>query len=156
MTGEEFKIIYQNHVKQIRNYIYYRSGDVDVADDITQETFIKFWRKSSNYKRDNIKSLLYKISSDLFLDFLRQKKYESEYIKEITFTVSNNSEAINKEEILEKCQIALRDLSDKERVVFLMNKKDSIAYKDIAESLDISVKAVEKRMSNALNKLKFS
>ncbi|MCK5463199.1 MAG: RNA polymerase sigma-70 factor, partial [Bacteroidales bacterium] len=45
---------------------------------------------------------------------------------------------------------ALSALTEKNRTVFLMNRIDRMTYQDIANSLEISVKAVEKRMNKAL------
>ena len=44
----------------------------------------------------------------------------------------------------------LESIPEHERVVFLMNRIEQLKYKEIAERLNISVKAVEKRMSKAL------
>jgi len=53
-----------------------------------------------------------------------------------------------------KLQAAIADLPDKSRVVFLMNRIDGITYREIAENLGVSVKAVEKQMSRALRILR--
>jgi RNA polymerase sigma-70 factor (ECF subfamily) len=49
-----------------------------------------------------------------------------------------------------KLQRVLSELSEKSRTVFLMNRMDQMTYNEIAQNLDISVKAVEKRMKKAL------
>ena len=48
---------------------------------------------------------------------------------------------------------AIDQLSDKEREVFLMNRIEDLPYREIAVRLEISQKAVEKRMHQALKKL---
>ena len=45
-------------------------------------------------------------------------------------------------------------LTDKQRVALLMNKMEGLTYKEIAESLNLSQKAIEKRISQALSALK--
>ena len=49
---------------------------------------------------------------------------------------------------------ALAKLPEKQRTVFLMSRMEEMTYKEIAERLEVSVKAVEKRMSIALSVLK--
>ena len=44
----------------------------------------------------------------------------------------------------------LADMTDSQRVVFLMSRMDGLKNREIAEKLNISIKAVEKRMSGAL------
>ena len=51
-------------------------------------------------------------------------------------------------------QSAISDLPEGQREVFLLNRIDKKTYKEIAEMLDISVKAVEKRMNLALQDLR--
>jgi len=155
LTEEQFKYIYSQYGRAIRDYIYYRSGDTNISDDITQETFIKVWEKQFVYDEKKTKSLLYKIANGLFIDHIRKIKIGSEYIQELKLKLKDNVESSEENEILrQKCEKALANLSEKERLVFLMNRKDELKYREIAERLNLSVKAVEKRMSKALKKLK--
>jgi len=48
----------------------------------------------------------------------------------------------------------LESMPEKQRTVFLMNRIDELKYKEIADHLGLSVKAIEKRMSQALEHLK--
>jgi len=54
------------------------------------------------------------------------------------------------EEFLIKLEKTIADLPKIQREVFLLNRIEKKKYKDIAEQLGISVKAVEKRMHGAL------
>ena len=91
----------------------------------------------------------------MFIDHIRKIKIGSEYIQELKLKLKDNVESSEENEILrQKCEKALANLSEKERLVFLMNRKDELKYREIAERLNLSVKAVEKRMSKALKKLK--
>ena len=156
LNKQEFKHIYDSHIKEIRNYIYYRSGNEIIADDITQETFIKVWEKQFKYEPEKTKSLLYKIANSLFLDFIRKEKYEADYIEDFRFKIIESYKDENYNDIYkQRCETALKVLTEKERTVFLMNRMEGIKYKEIADCLDLSVKAVEKRMSTALKKIKY-
>lgn len=155
MTKDHFKNIYEEHVEAIRSYIYYRSGDANLSDDITQEAFIKIWSKRNSLQFKQIKPLLYKISGGLFIDHIRKQKHQEGFTDELKFRLKAYIEDSSENELWkQKCEKALQPLSEKERITFLMNKKDELPYKEIALRLDISVKAVEKRMSQALKKLK--
>ena len=54
----------------------------------------------------------------------------------------------------QKFEKALMTLTDKQRVALLMNKIEGLTFKEIAESLNLSQKAIEKRISLALSALK--
>ena len=57
-------------------------------------------------------------------------------------------------EDLVKMQRVIAEMTEKSRTVFLMNRIDGMTYNEIAESLKVSVKAIEKQMSKALLHLK--
>ena len=57
-------------------------------------------------------------------------------------------------EFLEKIEKAIADLPEKQKEVFLLSRIEKKKYREIAEILGISVKAVEKRMHLALIKMK--
>jgi RNA polymerase sigma-70 factor (ECF subfamily) len=54
----------------------------------------------------------------------------------------------------EKLKRSLSELDEKNRVVFLLNRIDDLTYKEIAQNLGLSQKAVEKRMGKAIAFLK--
>lgn len=155
MTKQEFKHIYNQYFDTIRNYIYYRSGDVELATDIAQETFIKVWEKQFNNKKGLIKSLLYKIANELLINYYRHKKVVLESETELQFRFTECFEPDNElNELKQKYEIAISKVPEKQRVVFLMNKLDGLTHREIAEDLNLSVKAVEKRMGQALKTLR--
>jgi RNA polymerase sigma factor (sigma-70 family) len=60
---------------------------------------------------------------------------------------------LEEKQFKEKLTNAIDQLQENERVVFLMNRIDQLTYREIADRLEISQKAVEKRMHTALKKL---
>jgi RNA polymerase sigma-70 factor (family 1) len=156
LTKKEFKIIYDLYFDAIRRYIYYRSGNEELATDIAQETFIKVWEKQFEYQPNKTKSLLYKIALDKYITHYRKGKVEAKYLNELKFNftegVSTNS--LEYQELKDHYEKTLAKLPEKQREVFLMSRLEELSYKEIAERLKIGVKAVEKRMSLALGVLK--
>lgn len=156
LTKEEFQDCFDKHFEAIRNYLYYRSGDAELATDLAQDVFLRIWEKRISYERNSIKGLLYKIAGDLFVSYLRKMKTKNEYLKSLSFAFKTEESAsrIDYEQLKKQYEQALAKLPEKQRTVFLMSRMNGLTYKEIAESLTISVKAVEKRMRNALEKLR--
>ena len=155
MTVEEFKNLYDQYFESIRNYIFYRSGNKDLASDISQETFIKVWKKRTEIKKENIKALLYKISRDEFISWIRKEKFKKEFAEQsLKFEIEDNNDNENMEIRKLKFERVLNKMSEKQRIVVLMSKREGLTNKEISDYLEISLKAVEKRMTQALKFLK--
>ena len=148
-----FDLIFNQWYEPIRNFIYYKSGDIKLAEDLAQDTFLKIWEKKDNIKQDTIKSFLYTVANNLMMNrFDHQKvlfKFSNSYKNE-NIAVPADYE-LELKEFDEKLQKALMELDEKKRTVFLMNRIDEMTYKQIAENLGMSIKAIEKRMEKALD-----
>ena len=155
MTAKDFKMIYDAHFDDLRRYLIYRSGDQDLSKDIAQNVFMKVWTKKIEIASGNIKSLLFKMATDEFISHIRKKKVEKEYTESIDLKLirepDNNDDLLEKKVLFQK---ALNQLPEKQKTAFLMNKMQGLTYKEIAEILNLSQKAIEKRIGLALNALK--
>ena len=155
MTAEDFKMIYDNHFDNLRRYLYYRSGDQDLSADIAQNVFMKIWNKKIDITNGNVKSLLFKMGTDEFISYYRRSKIERDYVNSQDFKLVHEIDDENDfSEKKQKFEKALNTLTDKQRVALLMNKMEGLTHKEIAESLNLSQKAIEKRISQALRALK--
>ncbi len=152
----QFEHIFQSHYEAIRNYIYYKSGSIDEAEDIAQEAFLKIWEKRATIIQPKVKSLLYTIAGNILLNRWQHRNVELQFALQHGSEGTSSSPEFDLEmkEFDERLQNALSALTEKNRTVFLMNRIDRMTYHDIANSLDISVKAVEKRMNKALTFLR--
>ena len=155
MTAKDFKMIYDTHFDDLRRYLIYRSGDQDLSGDIAQNVFMKVWTKKIEIASGNIKSLLFKMATDEFISHIRRKKVERDYNNNIDLRLIRESDTdddlSDKKLRFEK---ALNQLSEKQRTALLMNKMQGLTHKEIAEILNLSQKAIEKRIRLAMETLK--
>lgn len=152
----DFENIFSTWYEPIRNFLYYKSGDVQAAEDIAQDTFLKIWEKRTDIKVETVKSLLYTIANNLFLNQKDHQKVFLKFSREYHTGLFHEGPEFEMEvkEFDRKLQNAINGLDEKKRTVFLMNRLDKLTYVQIAESLGITVQAVEKRMGIALAYLK--
>jgi RNA polymerase sigma-70 factor (ECF subfamily) len=152
LTQDQFKEIFDAHFEGVRNYIWYRSGDTELATDVAQETFLKVWEKKPGIRDGKIKGLLFKIAGDIFISHYRKEKTALNFKLNIKPDISEQSpeEEMQFAELNTKYDQALKAMPEKQRVVFLMSRIEELKYHEIAGNLNLSVKAVEKRMKHAL------
>jgi len=152
----EFRQLFDQYFKQVKNFIYYKLGDVDAAEDIAQECFVKVWENREKVKPESAKSYLYTIANNLTINQLKRQKVILKFLGRRSKLEHNKNPqfGMELEEFSQHLQDAVTSLSEKQRIVFLMNRIDSLTYAEIANRLGISVKAVEKRMTGALMSLR--
>jgi len=156
LKKEAFKTLFETYFEDVRKYVLYRSGNDEMATDIAQDTFMRIWEKQMTIDPKTAKGLLFKIAGDLFVSHYRKKQVAFNFFN--TFQPNHKSttpeDEINFQELKIAYDTALKTMPEKQRTVFLMNRIDELKYKEIADQLGLSVKAIEKRMSQALDHLK--
>jgi RNA polymerase sigma-70 factor (ECF subfamily) len=151
-----FNQVYRDNGKAIWRFIYYKCGDSAQADDLVQEAFIKLWQNCAKVPLEKAKSFLYTVANNTFLNEVAHKKVVLKHAQLQPNKVDSQSPEflLEEKQYLKKIEIAIANLTEAQRTAFLMNRIDGKKYREIAEILDISVKAVEKRMSQALAALR--
>ncbi len=147
-----FEHIFNTYFSVISNYIYYKCGNLEIAEDVVQDTFITLWERCDTIEFAKAKAFLYKVANNKFLDVVKHKKVVLNHAKFFDNTTTNQSPEflLIEAEFAEKLKYTIASLPEKQREVFLLNRIDKKKYREIAELLNISIKAVEKRMSLAL------
>ncbi len=144
-------------------YCYFRVSDREQAVDLVQETFLKLWdafvKDSTEIK--NARALLYKIASNLIIDWYRKKKAVSlDELLDFEQTEAYLNLADGSHEMMEiesDGKKALQYISKLEptyqRVVYLRYVED-LSPKEIAEVVGLSVNVVSVRINRGIQELK--
>ena len=151
-----FAQLFDAYYDELQHFIFFKSGDTEVAEDIIQDAFLKLWEIRSTVRIETARALLYTIATNLFSNrYKRMKlkfKLQSTILEDRTFETPEFEMEIK--EFDQKLQRVLSGLNENNRTVFLMNRIDQMTYNEIAAALKISVKAVEKRMKKALEHIR--
>ena len=152
-----FKTVFDSYFKLLRNFLIYKFKDVERAEDTAQNAFVILWENCAILKPEQAKSFLYTTAIRLSLNKIKHNQVVNNF--ELQFK-PNSSHKESPEFLMEETELkarlekAINDLPEKQRTVFLMNRFDNQSYNEIAASLDLSVKAIEKRMHQALLSLR--
>lgn len=151
-----FEEVFNEHSETVRNFIFYKCGDLNQAEDLTQEAFVRLWKNCAKVAYQKSKSFLFTVINNLFYNEVAHKKVVLKYEQNFSSRENNQDPSflLEEKEFMQKLQSAIADLTEAQREVFLLSRIDKKKYTEIAELLGISVKAVEKRMSKALMSLR--
>ncbi len=148
-----YEQVFMTESEGLRNFLYYKCGDMKQAEDWVQESFVRMWNNCAKVPLAKAKGFLYTVANNLFLNEVKHRKVVMKFEQRGGHTDRDNESPqylLEMEEFQQKLQTAIAALPEKQRMVFLMNRIDQLKYREIAEKLNISVKAVEKRMHKAL------
>ncbi|WP_368671749.1 RNA polymerase sigma factor [Lewinella sp. W8] len=141
----------------LRNFLLYRTGDAERAADLVQDAFLKLYENCSKVIPEAAKAWLFRVAENLFLKQIRRtvvaEKY-TDWASHRTEDAPSPEAVLEEKEFHEQLMGAIANLPEGAREVFLLNRMDGLKYREIAELLDISQKAVEKRMHRALTTLR--
>jgi len=140
----------------LRNFLIFKYKDVERSEDMVQEAFLTLWKNCEKVLPEMAKAYLFKVAQNQMLKLVDKDKTKQKHIPFISKTTDNEDPQYHMEvsEFDDKIKRAIDSLSEGQREVFLLNRIEKKTYNEIAELLDVSVKAVEKRMHKALVKIR--
>ncbi len=162
MDKKYFEDIYINYFKVLRFFALRIVNNAAVAEDVVQDVFTEFWaRRSLIDSTKSIKPYLYKLTYNRCLDFLRSKgnanitlSEKPSILNDILYSAFTTDEYVLISDISKEMEIAIDALPDRCKEIFLLSRKSNLKNREIADVLNISVKAVEKQITKALQNLK--
>lgn len=151
-----YATVFNTHSKNLHDFLYYKYGEHFNPKDKVQDAFIKLWENCSKISFNKAKSFLFTVANNLMLNEAAHQKVVLKYqsITPKSHTNENPEFLLEENEYMQKLQIAISNLTESQRVAFLLNRIEGKKHKEIAELLNISTKAVEKRIYGALKKLR--
>ncbi|MBL3520933.1 RNA polymerase sigma factor [Aliarcobacter lanthieri] len=145
------------HYKELHLYIKNKISNKDYAQDILQETYAKAIAMQNTQKIENSRALLYKVAKNIIIDMARKNKDLSEvefnenYIIPSALTPEDLVIEQDNQKILMN---ELKKLPPKMKEAFVLYALEDYTKEEVAETMNISVQAVEKHISRAKIELK--
>ena len=135
---------------KIYRYCYFKIYDVQLAQDITQETFLRFYRQGLTLDNDKELPYLYTIAKNLCIDHFRRRTVES--LEEITEKVIDDPT----ENLISNLtlRMTISKLPSDERELIFLRYVNEISIATICKITGLSRFAVYRRLSKSLKWLK--
>lgn len=137
---DAFEEIYDFYVPKIFRFVFLKIGDKELAEDLTSETFIRFWKyiQGGEIKKESAEPVLYKIARNLVIDFYRKKEIITESLDEkLVEVISDKSldfleKMINREEVEEMME-SLRNIKDEYQEIIILRFVEDLTIEEISQ-----------------------
>jgi RNA polymerase sigma-70 factor (ECF subfamily) len=163
---DNFRQLYTTNYRRSFLFVKRYVNDDAVAEDIVSEVMIKLWQTMKESVLDSPEAMLLTMLHNTSINYLKRKKIEMEALANVTYVQQRELEIrisaledftpdlIKLREISEIIKGTLSTLSPMSRDIFKMSRYENKTNKEIAESFDITVKAVEYHITKVLKILK--
>ena len=160
-----FSVLVGKYQRSVHALVWRKIGDFHIAEDITQETFLKAYQRLSTLKKpQRFASWLYVIAANHCSTWLRKKRLWTQSLEETSgaqlekatysgYVIAENERttAEARREVVKKL---LAKLQESERTVITLYYLGGMTYEEISEFLGVSVAAIKNRLYRARNRLK--
>lgn len=136
----------QHQYDKIYKYCYFKVKNKDLAEDLTQETFLKYYAQNTYTSHGKALAYLYTIARNLCIDTFRQK--QSEALDE-NILISNDDEICTHLALRQ----AVRELSDELMEIVFLRYGSEFSINEIAAALNLSRFSVHRKLNTALKEL---
>jgi len=157
-NADAFGKLYDLHVERVYRHIYYRVGNTDDTEDLTQQVFLKAWKAIGRYKKTASPFLawLMRISHNLVIDYYRTKKDMSYLDCELELKDSGASPGRLAEKRFDQQQLRkiIMKLPEEQQQVILMSFIEGFSYTEIASALGKKEGNIRVIMHRALKKMR--
>jgi RNA polymerase sigma-70 factor (ECF subfamily) len=166
-AGDEaaFSGLVERYRPELQVHCYRMLGSFEDSEDLTQETFLRAWRKRTGFKgRSTFRAWLYRIATNACLDALARRPrrvlpqsevpwlqpYPDELLDEVRATDAGPDDLVVSKETIELAfLVAIQHLSPKQRAVLILRDVLGWSAKDTASLLETSVASVNSALQRA-------
>ncbi|MGL4518936.1 MAG: RNA polymerase sigma-70 factor [Phocaeicola sp.] len=160
-----YREIFKKYYPQLLFYAARMIGEEE-AEDVVQDVFMDIWRRRETIQvGDQIKAFLYRAVYTHALNILKHRDVKSHYenlmldidMQRIAFYQPENHEILKQiedQELRQRITTVIDELPEKCRMVFKLSYLHHMKNKQIAETMEISLRTVEAHMYKALKQLR--
>lgn len=145
------------HQDKVLSLAFRFFGRWDIAEDVGQETFLRVWKASQNYKpKAKFTTWLYSIVINLCIDEYRKSTHKTIPLEQVAadLEAESDSDCIEKEEVAKIVQKAIMELGERQRLAVILHRYDGLSHAEISEVTGWSKSAVESLIVRAYTNLR--
>ena len=153
-----FGELVRRHQSQVRNFLRKLTGDIAMADDLSQDSFMRAWDKIHTFSgRGSFIGWLLKIAYTTFLQSKRKSKRYAEILEQVGHVAEaeSRSYSVQADEVTDLEKL-LAVLSDEERAIMVMSYACGLSHREISDATAMPVGTVKSVIFRGKQKIRTS
>ncbi|MBI4122989.1 MAG: RNA polymerase sigma factor [Parcubacteria group bacterium] len=154
---ERFSKVYDEHVASIYRFCYLKVSSRDLAEDLSSEVFLRFWKQLNSSRIDNDRAFLYGIARNVIADHYRKKQVSTVSLEGNVLDIAEDShfaDTLAVSSDMEQVQKALAELNDEYQNLVIWRYLDELSISEIAQITGKTETNVRVGVHRALEALK--
>lgn len=166
--AKAFGILLDRYGNKVFGYFFHYFGDNEIAEDLTQETFLRVITAATDFRGDcSFATFLFRIARNLCIDTVRARasrgvtsslEDQVDDVRPLSEVIKGNSLEPDRkafsDELQKAIENALGHLPDEQREVFILREIEGLRFREIADILGVNENTVKSRMNYALISLR--
>jgi RNA polymerase sigma-70 factor, ECF subfamily len=159
-TGNEqaFQTLFRKYYSALCRFANQYLKDGELAEETVQDMFVKIWEKRETLNIEtSVKHYFFRSVRNHCLNQIQHEKIKKQYASQVIETAQHEIEAEQyflEVDLIRRIEKSIDSLPPKRKEIFRLSREEGMKYKEIAETLDISIKTVEAQMGLALKHLR--
>ena len=160
-NGDEssFRELFDIYYERLFRIAHYYVKNNENSEEIVMDVFANFWKRRKKLPEImNFKNYAYSSVKNQSLNFIKKNRIDTESLDE--YTVSRMIEYVEPEnlflgkELAKKLEKTVSNLPPRCQLIYRMIREDGLKYKEVAETLDVSLKAIDNQMLIAMKRMR--
>lgn len=155
---QQAAVLFDRYQRRILNFLARMTMDRTVAEDLTQNVFLRMIRYRNSYQAGNkFQSWIYQVARNVFSDhYQANKNRKSDFadVEKMSDTMIDPEEGREQNEQEETLRRSLSLLSDEQRELLVLTRFQHMKYEEVAAIMDTTVANIKVRVHRAIAKLR--
>jgi RNA polymerase sigma-70 factor (ECF subfamily) len=157
--SDAFQSLYESHLDTVYRYVYYKVGNGQLAEDLTQHIFLKAWEAIHRYQWRELpfQHWLLRLARNAVIDHYRSTKPQNASLLDPIGDGVDPEAQLAQSEVVQTLQEAVRQLPDEQREVIVLRFIEQMPHAEVAAHLGKSaatVRVIQHRALQALRRLR--
>lgn len=155
---QKVSVLFDRYHKRIFNFLARMTNDRDVAEDLTQNVFLRIMKYRNSYKEGmRFQSWIYQVARNIFSDHYQSTKNRmSGFVDVETMAdrINDSQQSVEQDEREEILHKSLHMLSVDQRELLVLTRFQQMKYEEVAAIMDTTVANIKVKVHRAIHKLR--